>query len=744
MAIQQAAFLLAVIFSQLADNQLSEAGFGAPIEMDGRNCRLIKAGARRDITVPVWWEADSMRPKNDAKYAIELVYKDTITAPAQMLSHGAIGSYHGMSVLHEFGGKNDGQWKTAIIPLSFSYIIRLADDKANTKFGFIAPADLPIESLRIRFATPADEALVNAEIRAQVSEKQKTAKDALIAGMTFEPFDSAKPSDKIQGFPFPWEPMAPLMINQNPKLEDIGKPIKIRMCLNEIEPCAFGIHAYTKPISSVTYKVSELKTDAGQTLDADLILRTAEYAVVDGGKSLVPQRLWPQFTVDIPANQSQLFWFNVKTQRGRTKPGMYKGTVSVYSGRTEFAKLPVEVEVLNIDLLTMNEANLTVGGCVSGFLPLHDYNFSVDYNQNGVNFWFLGAQPGMSTDENGKLKIDFTYFDDYMQSAKARGLDNIVWFLGGDPYGWPDTVGILRDLARNVSDPAERQKLREEWLLKQSSPEHRNAVVPELREPFKDWVRTVTDHARANNWPELILTPFDEPAKWTQDPRPDQLKGKLPGVIGTGRHIKPFFKDMCALIKEASPKTRIYGSIHHNRDRQQEGIVFLEDINVFCTNAIHEDPLLGEKVRLAGEDFWQYSGTGAGGSPDKALFTFGWYFASFNSRGSLVWAYNWGNRFDNSTGSNWLYAHHTPYDVIPEPYYEGMRDAWDVRRLIETYKRRRMDNMPKIAELEAILKEAAASRGAGGRDTVNDFWAAIDDIKKLHRWRDALLDELAK
>ena len=264
MAISKIAFLLAVIMSQLADNQLSEGGFSAPLTMDGKECRVIKSGARRDITVPVWWETDSMRPKNNAKYAIELVYKDVISAPAQMLSHGAIGSYHGMSVLHEFGGKNDGQWKTAIIPLSFSYIIRLAEDRANTKFGFIAPADLPVESLRIRFATSADEARVNAEIRAQVAEKQKAAQDALIAGMTFEPLNdggAGKKAVNIIGYPFPWEPMAQLMINQTPRLEDLGKPIKIRMCLNEIESCAFGVYASGKPIPAVTYSVSQLKTD---------------------------------------------------------------------------------------------------------------------------------------------------------------------------------------------------------------------------------------------------------------------------------------------------------------------------------------------------------------------------------------------------------------------------------------------------------------------------------------------------
>ena len=123
---------------------------------------------------------------------------------------------------------------------------------------------------------------------------------------------------------------------------------------------------------------------------------------------------------------------------------------------------------------------------------------------------------------------------------------------------------------------------------------------------------------------------------------------------------------------------------------------------------------------------------------------YGFFFAAYNSRGSLHWAYNWGRGFDTTEGNNWMYAWHTPFDTIPSPTYEGIREAWDDRRVIETYKKRFMGEREPMALLHEILRQAAASRTRGGRDTVSDFWTAVDDVGKLDRWRNALLERLVK
>ncbi len=224
------------------------------------------------------------------------------------------------------------------------------------------------------------------------------------------------------------------------------------------------------------------------------------------------------------------------------------------------------------------------------------------------------------------------------------------------------------------------------------------------------------------------MTPFDEPAKWVQKRE------------GTGAWIKPQFEQCCGFIHEAAPGTRIYGSIHHAKS----GIVFLKDIDVFCTNAVGEDATLGDQVREAHKVFWQYSGADATHPADRARYTFGFYFHSFNSRGSLCWAYNWyTDRFDNTKGDNWGYAWYTPTDVVPAPYYEGMREAWDDRRYIETLRK---VGKEKGVEVEAFLDEigrvARASRGKGGEDTVNDFWEQTKQVGVMDELRGRVIEKI--
>ena len=91
-----------------------------------------------------------------------------------------------------------------------------------------------------------------------------------------------------------------------------------------------------------------------------------------------------------------------------------------------------------------------------------------------------------------------------------------------------------------------------------------------------------------------------------------------------------------------------------------------------------------------------------------------------------------------------MYAWETPFDTIPAPSFEGLREAWDDRRIIETYRKKFAGNADAMAVLAKIFKEASASRGEGGRDTVNDFFTAIDDVNKMDRWRNELLDRLVK
>ena len=681
------------------------------------------------FSVKVWWEGAALRPPENTQYVLELQYKDTAATPVIFSSFGGLSRYFGPSEIHRFGGTGDGKWKTALLAVGWDQILRKGD---KVTFGLTSNADLPVAEVKFRPATREDADRYNAETRAWVAQVQAAKRKALPLDIKPRQFMSGKtlPAGPVA---FTWSPLVPLLQNAQPKDDQVGGTIKIRTCLNMIEGGSFGVYANDKPLTGVNYSVSELTGSDGK-LVGDVIPRTAEYSLLTGTK-LFPQRLWPAYAVDIPKGQSHWFLFNIKTLRGKTKPGIYKGTVEITSDQDK-ATLPVEVEVLPVDLLTMDEAKLFMGGCVSGLVPVHDIEFAVDYNQNGINLWYSGVAPGAEIKDN-KLSLDFSILDEWMIAAKKRGLAGNVWFLGGDPNGFPVTMSIFRGMGTIDSRDGRKPPSPADWIKLQADVKNRDKPMAHDRELVVEWVRQTAAHAKEKNWPEVILTPFDEPAKWVSNTNDNKS-----GSIGSGPWIKTFFKDGCAAIREGSKDVRIYASIHHiDRSGKQEGLVFLNDIDIFCTNAIHEDAKVGDKVRAAKKAFWQYSG---GDIPDQARFGFGFYFASFGSTGSLRWAYNWGNGFDTSEGTNWIYAWHTPFDTIPAPSYEGMRAAWDDRRIIETYKKKFAGDSQAMAVLEAIYKEATASRGKGGRDTVNDFFTAVDDVAKMDRWRNQLLDRLAK
>jgi hypothetical protein len=325
-----------------------------------------------------------------------------------------------------------------------------------------------------------------------------------------------------------------------------------------------------------------------------------------------------------------------------------------------------------------------------------------------------------------------------MTRAKGYGMTHMMWFLGGDPYGFPDTMNAERDFYR-VTATGNSQELRKEFLARLN--ENPEKVLPEVRPRYQKFIRDLAQYAKANNWPDkLIIHPFDEPAKWVQSSKQDNA---FHPVIGAGTWIKPHFQDAAALIREAAKgydNILVGGDMHH----AEPSLVFLNDVDVFCTNAIHEDANLPEKVRKAGVAFWQYSGTGANTPAHQGRYTFGFFFGAYNSRGSLIWAYDSTNRFDTSVSTaQWGYGWYTPFGTAFTPFMRGVREGFDDRRWIETYKK--VAGEEKAQKLLAkIGAEAIAQRTRGGRDTVSDFFAEMKKTDQLSVWRDQVMQAVVE
>jgi hypothetical protein len=715
---------------KLPDAQFDK-NWSAPVTESGVTFRRTQAGKTAGVRVKAWWKDGQLRPDEGEWYILEVKYQDVLAKPAQAIGFGGVGWRFGNSPLHRFGGQNDRQWKTASIPVPWDMIVRLvstinpaAHQPEMTSFGFSASADLPVASLAVRKAVPADEARFYDDCRAQIAAEQTDARAK-------NPPPTVKAPPAVQGplAAFPWDPGTRLFQNCAGVAGDLGKPVKIRMCLNEFEAGSFGVYANGAPLTGVDYEVTPLANANGATLRATIDRRTAEYTILDG--QWTPVRLWQAHAVDILPGRAHWFYFTVETRRGETKAGTYKGKILIQAkeGKTE---LPLEIEVLPVDLLTIDEAGIVMCGCYSKTPPLHDLEFERRYNYSGMLLWYHEFRLPMAY-RDGKLVIDFTYPDDWMSRARKRGFTQAAWYLGGDSARMPGTLKVFADLMT-----LDGKSSADAYYQEQGG---KAFVLPEARKRFVDWMRQVNTHAVANQWPELFPTPHDEPQKWASK----------------GEWIKGFFKDACAAIHEADPKCRVYGCIHHVKGWR--GVpdlwkIFADDIEVYNTNNVEEDNDVCNKVRNHGKErvkqgkadmlFWQYTGLGAG-VPESQRFSFGFYFAAFGSVGCTAWAYNWDDSWDLSgrKGDYAVTAWPTVYQTIPSPWFEGQREGLDDRRVIATYQKRFAGDAAAMKLLDDILLTARTSRGKGGADKEAGFFESIDDAAKLTRWRNQLLDKLA-
>ena len=124
---------------------------------------------------------------------------------------------------------------------------------------------------------------------------------------------------------------------------------------------------------------------------------------------------------------------------------------------------------------------------------------------------------------------------------------------------------------------------------------------------------------------------------------------------------------------------------------------------------------------------------------------FGWYFAAFDSRGSLIWAYNAVDRFDTSGRKGWGFGWYTPFGTVVAPFMAGVREGFDDRRWIETYKKLVVARDPAAQKLlDKIGQAAIARRTKRGRDTVSDFYAEMKRYQDMDVWRDRIIDAILK
>ncbi len=681
----------------------------------------IGSGVPGYLSHSAWFDGD--RPPRNEMVVVELEYVDNYEVPAvaEVLA-GMDTQNGGWFELHRFGGTKSGGWEKIRIPAPADLIWQHLDDRTIRFRLRSSSGPLTIRNPKLTHPRSGDEESWNAETREWVRREQhdRVSINPIYWASRQTPVLEGKTANQPMVV-FKRDYMYLVDPRSAPQAGETRFPAEIRMFLNEYQPLQLGVYANGQKLRNVRVTVDPI-----EGAPINFTVRTAEYSIVKNQKAsyfldYFPQRLWPAYPFDVPEGLSHLVLVDFQTIEGKAVTDKYETTVHFSAEGLDKVSVPVVIKVLPIRLLTMEEAGLRMGGCVTGLLPEYEMEALDDYNHNMINIWHAGVRPEIIK-RSGAFDLDFRVMDDFMMRAKRQGFHDIVYFLGGNPPLFPRTMHWPRTIARELHGIDG-----EEW--RELAFEDPHSVPPMLVEEMVEWARRFGEHAVSHSWPNVILTPFDEPAKWVQY---YSHSGMLP-------HIKDQFIEQVKLLRRGWPEVEIYGSIHH----YYGGIDFLEHVDIFCTNAIEENPRLGEEVRMSGSEFWQYSGTSDKGLPGRARYTFGHYFASHDSRGSLAWAYNWGNRFDTIDGSNWMYVWNTPFDLVPAPYMIGMREAWDDRRLRETVRKIARDkDVDLMAFWGRLHSEIAQERGLGGSNTVDDFWETARDNQSMERWKTEMIDKV--
>jgi len=736
--------------------------------------RLLPAGARGSIALPAWW-GQGLRPPAGTAWRVEIEFQDTVSVPVQVEVFAGLPAWRHV---HRIGGLGDKEWKTARVPLSWDMVMRQPGTTGTAIAVRAAGADLPVRAVRVlRGDAVADETRWQAETRDWIDRVQTEARaKAKLPPAESAVLDAAQAKSRI--VPFVRSYLRPIELTSAPQTGEVDVPLKLRLARNETEPAQFGIHAPAADVLGCTVDLDVLRTKDGTVLQAGIELLTAEYAVVSDGQ-LRAQRLWPAYRVDIRKGGSQMFLLRVTTDAKQSQPGVYRGTIAI-RGEAMEASLPVEVEVLPVTLKTMDESGLRVAMCVDNLPPRHELEVMAKANLDGLCFFYYTLPLDLQKKSPSEFAIDFTIADDFMVNAKAAGIRNIVYYLGGDPYGFPDTLPLLRELYRRVAYAGTDMMAARLELMKAIAAAD-GRLPPEVLALLKSWTGQFLDHAKSAGWPEIYLSPFDEPAKWSQkgwgsadfyhfiDKRNGQevvarvmarekeqwLKdqaaaGNTPVLVcssGAGPWIKTAFKEQCAAIHAARPDARIYASIHH----AEPGAPFRDDVDIYSSDAIHEDREMGTYVKASNDPkkwYWLYDFSRDAGDPANMRYIFGFFHSAFDTSGSLCWAWNWGGQYDSSTGDGpSLFAYPSPHGVITQPQFDGIREAFDDRRYIETL-RQAAAAKGKTAEiatfLGALADKSGRKRPGGKWDNVGMLYRETGDANALDTLRSEVIAQLLK
>jgi hypothetical protein len=496
----------------------------------------------------------------------------------------------------------------------------------------------------------------------------------------------------------------------NPREEDRMGVLYERVPRGTVAPLVFGVKALVN-LAGVRVSLSGPPSGAEGVLRARSVLYQARYAAtrLEGSSSRVfgvrTRMLESPSPMSLPSGENLFYWLDVPVPEN-TRPGIYKGRLSVQAEGRAALEVPYRIEVLDIALPPLPDS------AVVGFYyyPPDDARVMEaqfrDMAAHGINAVSLSGS-FITLSEAGSLRIDWD---------RVMKLDRVMALMR--------RFGMKRPTSLYVADIYEKLKL----------PRDASAWTEEHDRKFTTAIRLMNNTAINRGWSRLMFFPVDEPAN-------------DPGHMALARRTLGLLKEMDGIITLCDLNTP---------SSVEELSPYLDAV-VIQVSSVSQRTVELTAGRGLSTFFYLPSFGSYDTGHDSAFHRVipGWFLPRNGTRGIYYFAYQLteGDPCDELDGSHrdWCAAYPPASGqsmLRPSPEYQGIRRGIEDLRLVYLVRSLAARCQGSGDEALAQRGRAATAKLAAILERVEPSGPAV--IQQIHHrldtyaaesWRRELLDE---
>jgi hypothetical protein len=437
----------------------------------------------------------------------------------------------------------------------------------------------------------------------------------------------------------------------------------------------------------------------------DVLYHPVQYRTADEGKwptlsyLRYPIFIRPATSNEIQKGTSRIYWVTVDVP-AETKPGIYSASILIAEDDGDRVELPLSVRVLPFQLTT--EGLPRFGAFLSGApFASGEWAFMKRYGMDALQ-WFWNSHKIEILNEGGKLKMDFTRYDEFVKGMQSAGMKGpLVLSLGNS---WLGNYEI--QLARAFGLRLMRREL-----------EGRVVTLADFADPRWDdlWVeglRLIFEHSREVGWPELALLIHDEPTK----------------------HIMAYHPYKYHLVKKHFPEIPVYGVFFQP---EKDPAPLLKSCDIMVAN--RDLQRIKGLARLHGKRFWTYNNVCADESFGKVRLLYGQIPSYYESEVMWFWCWNYwiGNPWDDFDGRGEIEGGPAQSDADWVAVYPSVDGVNPVRTLAIEAAREGIDDVKYIKTLENLASRQDPALWERLRREIrrhqSRIFNGIDQDKRIYR-----------